>query len=1204
MEETTGRGPEHGDIIIKAKEEVVERIEQINRESEEAERNTKKQQYAQELKEELNEVEILANESYVAILRNGGNLPIERLEDAFKVRVTVTKVLEAVKLGVIEPPEKSKYILSALASGTISQTGSVNLFKIVKKYLDQEITFSSKGEVKTEFEKDFDNLQHIDPSSAYLIKQVLFIESDHIGLSIEEIEKKFKTSLEEDLETVRRMGEDEFSNTLNVVFQRYPTPEDKRLLTALIKPEKLAEYMEDFMKKIKDERGYSDDNDLLYVELSERFREKVRMLVGKLFQVVDESSPDKFWDEGVKFGGLFTSIEVVSQELLQRIQAVRSFTFSEDSIMSKIKFYRDEQVVVSLDAEVNPYFEEIVGPSEKKEDYEKRKYVLPNINNNVKIDFDEYFFTVLNSCNDEIETRKFFHDARALIYHPPDPQTNYHKRLSLFAERMTSSNIDHMNMLSDAESILSASQLWAKIYEIDMAMHNWTHQPLTGQVEETQRLTDTDITTLEYLKLVNPNLLDDPWRLKRALIMGIGDNYSISLRALEIGAYADPPLRAGRPIYASYDKRDSVPYRVFNLLAHHNLRWSNEDTWMGKLLFLDLSEREGDHRDLYKDMMRALNSFASGRTDEDLKRLGKGDVVRLIDKINIGKVGGIYFRGSWRMYLYYEGWLIDPSTESGNLINILDSWKALEKIGGLTLEDMVGNLVTDDRKALFSRKDEFFGKKGDSAEELAAKLEIRRQLVEHIYNKYFEGEYKDIAGNSKSLDDLFKDLEKGDTLLEGGNKIDRAEAYKLFFYKGLIRLYRQRTPSKFLTLERRRDVSVKRDTIWEAVRKATGLNNEDFKSGVELIAAVEIALKNDVKNKIQEQLSGRKMHEVSVNYELTEEELMNYLKRFQSSNKKIGDESIENAISIYQKLHEFINTTMQSRPIKNTEEAKKISNALGKKFRKGDLKEIHYLDDIAIKYKDGFFAFKFGVEELQREFLTHRAAGERVVARNTNDNAEIETDIMDELSGYFHKLKEVLVDVEHNHSTKPLIESMLKAKKRMEQVHGLNSAYEIIAKYFVPLTIAFFKKDDNASFFPLNLMRIGKKNCLGQEFVQGSLRGTQPWGATERRNFFVELERAHLLPKVEHDVALSDYEIVDRKVKIFGKEIKIGKKRQLEHQHIEYSTKKIREENASSNTRLVLEKISKYLPILIIAYVAWLIYKSAKDAFNDKSRSS
>jgi hypothetical protein len=1192
MPEGVESGHEHGDKIIRIKEEVAERLIEINREASEEEKNNKKEQYAQEIKRELDDTELLANESHIAIIRNNGNLPVERMEDAFKVRVTITKALEAVKLGVIEPPEKSKYILSELASRSISQTASVNLFSLVKKYLDHEISFSSKGEAKTEFEEDFENLQNIDPASAYMIKQVLIIESDHIGLSVEEIDKKFKTPLEESLAAISRMDEESFSNTLAVVFQRYPEIEDKRLLKALVEPERLEEYMEDLMEKIKDEGGYKDGDDRLYIELSEKFREKVRMLVGKLFQVVDESRPDEFWDEGTKFGGIFTSIEVVSQELLQRIQAARSFKFSEDSVMNKMRFYRKEAVVVSLDAEVNPYFEQIVGTTEKSKDYETRKYVLPNAHKNVDIDFDEYFFTVLNSSNDEIEVRKFFHDARALVYHPP-PDIGYHKQLSLFAERMTSSNIDHMHLLSDAEGILSASQLWAKLYEIDMAMHNWTHQPLTGQVDELQRLTDTDISTLEYLTVVNPELQEDAWRLKRALIMGIGDNYSISLRALEIGAYADAPLRGGRPTYGSYDKRDSVMYKALNLWNQHNLRWSNEDSLLGNLLFLDLSNRSGDHREVYREMMRSINSFATGKTEEDLMR---GDAIRLIDKVNLGKLGGLYTRASWRMYLFYEGWLIDPTKEGGHLLNIVDSWKALEKIGVVTLKDMIGNLVTDKRKAVFSRYDEFFGEEG---------IGIRRELVEHIYNNYFNGAYKDITGNPKNLDELFTELENGDTSLEGGDKLeDRAEAYKLFFYKALAQLYRKRVPLKFLTLERRRNISQDRDPAWKAVKEATGLNNEDFKKGVELIAAAEIALKNDVKNKIKELLSsGMKMSEIEVEYELSEEKFQEYLRRFQDSKpENINDERIVNAIKVYQKLQEFIDGTVQRRPIKSKETAKRLSKELKKKLKKGELIDVNLVDDFAIKYKDGFFGFEIGAEELQREFLTHRAAGERIVARNTNDNAEMEHEFIDELSGYFEKMKEVFID--KNRDVKPLIESMAKAKKRMEQIHGLNSAYEIIAKYFVPLTIEFFKKDDNASFFPLNIMRLGRKNCLAEEFVQGPFRGGWPWDASDRRNFFIELERAHLLPKVEHDVHMSDYKITDRKIKIFGKEIKVGKKRELDHAHIEYSTTKIRKENLSSNTRLVLEKLSKYLPLLVIAYAFWLVYKSAKDAFNDKSQNS
>lgn len=1204
-----------GDIVVAVKEEVKRKAEEIKTESDVKVREDKRQEYDKEIRKEMNDVEGIANETYVSAFRNSGNIPFEKLEDAFRVRVTVTKVLEAVKEGIIVPPGKSKYVLSALAEGSITQTNSVNLFRLIKKYLDKEITFSSEGESKTDFEKDFDDLENYDPASAFLLRQVIVNEKDHLGLSEKEITEKFKTMLGEGKTALSRMSPETFSNTLGVVLQRYAEPEDMKLLMALLDPETLEEYLEDFREKIKEKSGYKDEDKKLDIEVSEEFRGNVRMLVGKLFQIVDESRPDSFWQEATAFGGLFNSIEVVSQELLQRIQSVRSFKFSKDSIMNKIKFYRDEQVVVSLDAKVNPYFEEITKElsKEDREFLEKRKYALPNVHRNVEIDFDEYFFTVLNGANDEIEIRKFLHDARALVYHPP-PDVGYHKQLSLYAERLTSSNIDHMNLMPDAESMLSASQLWAKLFEIDMAMHNWTHQPLSGQVDELRRLTDTDVDALKYLPLINPELLEDSWRLKRALIMGIGDNYSISLRALEIGAYADPPLRGGRPVYGSYGTRDSVIYKAFNLLLHHNLRWSNEDSLMGNLLFLDLSNRARDHTDLRKDMKAAINAFATGKTDEDLAR---GDVVRLMDAMNIGKIGGIYTRASWRMYFYYEGWLVDPESGTGNLINIVDSWKALEKIGVSALRDMVGNLVTDNRKALFSRRDEFFGKETkepkDPVErqkyiELKEGLEKkRRSLVEHILDEYFKDDYpkegSDVEGSDEKLrrDQLFTDLEKGDSIDE------KAEAYKAFFHEALVRAYWQRIPTKFLTLERRRTVSTKRNTIWEEVRSKSGeegaaLSNEDFKNGVDLIAAAEIALKNEVKNDIKQQLAaGKKMHETEVSYELDHSRLESFLRSFQESNpKEVSNKRIDDALRIYDQLKKFVHTTMQPR----SEEPKGFRTSLGKKLGvrvKPGIKEVSYFKDVAHKYQHGFYGFELGTEELQREFLTHRAAGERVVARNTNDNAEMEHEFIDELSGYFTKMQGVYINSRENPlDVKPLIEAMVKAKKRMEQIHGLAAAYEIIGKYFVPLTMQFFKKDDAASFFPLNIFRLGKKNCLAEEFVQGPFRGGRAWGASERRMFFIELERAHLLPKIEHDVHLSDYKYVDRK--IFG--IKLGQKKVLDPAHIKYSTLTLREANKATNARVVLENISKYLPLLILGYIAWIIYKSAKEAFSDKSRNS
>lgn len=1051
------------------------------------------------------------------------------------VTKSILRVLEAVKEGIITPPPKTQVVLNKLAGKVIGGETASHLHSMITKYLDRDISFSQKGQTKTPFETDFDQLKNDNPLAAQLLYESLIQVSREgetgLGVPEDEIREKFEITRE-------RFGEREPSyeaQELVRIMEKYP-PEDHKLLEALFMKDKFEPYVQDLhdeiVKKLEqtgERAGLSEAQfeEKVNKRISSELKERITMIVGKLYQKTDESSPEEFWEKKEQEGGIFYSVQVQLDSLRRQIDRLGKIPISEGSILNRIKFYREKDE--SFDLRV---------PTEKGE--EVRHFVKP-FRRQIESNFQEYFLTVYNTVNDEINIRKFLHNSRALPYHPPG-EGGYYGQLANYAEELLpSSSIDILAHLPDASETLAASQLWDKLYEADFAKYNWVHQPSRGALDPELKLTVNDQETLSYLKLLNPDLQKDEWRAKRALIMAIGDNYSISMRALETGAYADAPVnidqkgKEGGAVYTSYDKRDSAIYKVFNPLAHENLRWQVEMMIWGNLLFLPVSGKKlgkagaWDHRELMKEMQKNMKEYLEGRTSED----EKNEVVRFANLINPGKVGSIYTRGGWRNFYTYEGFLVHErddvakGVKRGQRVDALTGWKRVENIGVEVLKDYfprIGDLYSKD----------FYKPEGRSE---------REALVRYVYKKYIDPSTTDDTINGE-IQKLEADPDK------------TKDNYTNFYWRILSNALLQRAPTKLIRLERNRFVSG-RKRGWEEIRIQTKLDETVFDTAVKDICAAEVLLRKQITGELKKGISGgRNLDQVEVNYNLTSDTLRRYL----SEIMKLGEGRVDSAMKVYGKIKEF-----------NEENI----GAFIEKY----------------KDKERGFPFAIAVEELERSLLAHKGAGERVPARALGDINAIEKNVSNSILQLFTTIRQTSIDGKKDFSE--IVKLIGKAQEQMDAFHG-REASQKLAHHMAAVSIAFFKKDTAAREL-LGIFGTGKRNSLAAEFA-GRSGAVWEWDSREIDAFCTTLETAHILPKIPYEIQKTPtYEPVMWEVPILKKKIKLPFERKKPD--YTYYGNRLRKEFGGDWKSKSYDLINKYIPIFLAVLLYYYIQKSFKEWF-------
>lgn len=1141
---------------------IVEARSGIQKELQSAQRNTLElsiliTKLRQELKDaETPAKEYIDNEKKVSI---GQALPVKQAEGDMALH-KVIRAVEAAKNGVVvSKTTQGQELLVRLSEKSYTSYSVASAIEAnLADYLigNKNITVSTQSGIKSDFEQAFENLKADSTTAATLIGDIvvkLASEGKIAGLTEDAAKEKLEVKEEEKRREPRARGDRGGpieagtgpENEVRDLIELYPR-KDHGLIYALYNPKEFESFIQrEYYDKIRGEfvnKGLTGDRleEEIGKELSERLRHDIALIAGRLYQNVDESHPAEFWEEAEKRGGFWRNPEVFSENLLRQIRNLRNAEFSED-FQSKIKFFIKEQETYYEEVPAIPRFDnEAISE-------ETRKFVKP-LRRDRRVDIGTFLHSVETLAHShEIQTRKFLHNGRALVYNPVDTEKGYYASLSGYADKfLPATSVDILFTLPDAEDIMAASQLEDKLFEADFARTNWVHQPGSAGLGPLG-MTELDEESLERLMMINPKLKDDEWRAKRALIMGIGDNYTISLKHLENGAYADPsmnPEEGMGPTYGSYGPRDSLPYMAFNMLSHDNMRWQAERLWLGNLLFLpvrgkNLAGRFGfmkfwDHRTLLDEMKKSIDSYIKGRPPEDVEN----GVVRWIDIINPGRVGSIYTRGGWREFYSYESHLVRPSEaelKQGIRWNIVESWKALENVGVECLKDFVGRI----NKKPTSLDKTFFTDAGK---------DNRRGLMEHIYKKYFSSD-----ATAEQIEAKFKQLEKNPDQLES--------AYKTFFYQSFARAIKQRMPTKFIRLERNRFVSG-RERAWREVQKKSELSGDDFHRAANDIITAEVYLRGETSKILKDQYNaGKKLNEIQgIDYTLTEEKLRTYL----SDNLGLkGDpERMEKAIKAFKAINGFADGEYLDR--------------FGKKYE-------------ADMHEHGF-PFAIAVEELDRSLLAHRAAGERTIARALGDTSMVEMQVAKTISGYFKTIQEVAVNGKKDISE--IVNSINTVKTTIEMLISKDAAHRI-AHHMAALTISYFKKDTVSDNIFTRWFVMNKPHSLAAEFA-GTWRGVWEWQPDEIVTFCNELEKRNILPKepFEKHKAPEWEKKPLAEFNFLGQKIIIGGKRKPDNT---FHGKTLREDFGGTWKHLLNHILNKYFPL----FALFILFQYFRKAYSE-----
>lgn len=1006
-------------------------------------------------------------------------------------------------------------------------------------------------------------LQGIDPALyKNLQKAMVEIAKDHMGISREEAERRFGMDKLEAQETERMRGQ---SQMLNELFNKFPEKEDRELLKALYSDEIFPEYIKEQYKACKDNHPGLSEKDLGII-FSGEFREKIIFLFGKLYQSVNEAKPGEFFEKIEQRGGIWNSTQILSDDLQRQLQRIRRTSFGEGSIVNEILWSQEKPIEGDVMVEVED-------PHNKGNFiYEARRYAKP-FTNPQNVGFSDFFNSIFHHVLTDIEVERFLHNARALPHNPPG-EHGYYAQLSQYAEQMMPmTTLDGLLRLPDADIMLVASSLLDKHREASFAKYNWLHQPTSEQIDPNSNMTPAESEVFSRMTQIFRDKNIPEWRIKRAIAMASGYNYSISLRAIEVGSLADPPkkdVKGSEKTYWSYEQRDSAMYRVFNQMAHENLRFSTETLLLGNLIFLPVegknigSARMWDHSSLMDEMDKNIEEFGKGRSKED----EKNGILRWINFLNPGKVGSIYTRGGWRDYASYEVYLV--RTQDGKM-DVLESWKALENIG----VELLNNFVKDGIDKYFYETEKKGLPKKEYEDKCKETQNNRQNLVKYLYKTYY-GLDPDKDTEKEEFEKLFQKLE------QSTEPTDLKKSYKEFFYKVITRAIRQRIPTKFLRMERTKDVSG-RLRMWQMVKNECHFEEPGFTAGqvsekpskfetaVDDVSNAEALLRQDISAEIRKQVNekGKAMHEVVLPeaYELTEDNLKIYLDRICPGDAERKDR----ALKLY-----------------------KVARSLAiKKIEGPDGKSTLYVDVFAKKYEGGF-PFAIAVEEFDGTLMAHRGSGDRTIARAISEIAGTEKNVTEVIGKYLEVLKQTSLSGKQDYSE--ILKSIKTAKEYVEGTQGKEPAQKL-AHHMAALAISFFKRDTAAKWVG-GIFGIGEKNSLAAEFA-GSSALVWEWDSKEIDAFCTSLESQNILPRFPYEINKTPT-WKPWVVKIFGKERKTPFK--VRDPDITYTTTKLRKEFGGDAKAVTFDMLNKYIPLALLILLFFWLKKSFQEFFGDKKK--
>lgn len=985
---------------------------------------------------------------------------------------------------------------------------------------------------------------------------------------------------------------------------------------------------------------------------SDEFNERMRRMIGELHRSVDENNFKGTWQEAAQSGNPFYNINSLMRSLdnrLIRLKNINVEQFRNPHLNFYVKDQKDKRIVVENVSKFNVETDRTIEAvrNGKAVKLIERQLKVPvnewrriNKAENAQGNWSEYITTVINSTKTEIGIRKFLHDARALPFLTVGHDESYLQMLQKFASAETDSTLfDSVHTLYDAQEIDATSNLSMKMRELAFARENWIFKPLLVEYDLNTGRNKIDDDTWAQLNI----LFRGKTEAEKARIFsaGVGANFGLDLSGLTGPSQADPAMKEnGTPSFASFGERDAALYGGFNIMTMGHHRWGSEASTLWGLLYLPL-EMEGDnlkeyfehwdYRKLLQEQQKFVNSFVAGKDPKDIDQ----KTLRLVDLFNIGKGGSIYDRAGWRTFLSYEGWLVQ---EDPGKMDILKSWKALENIGIEPLKHFIGEIG--------SYNSSFYGlTKADGTPQTEQKRETernkRRELFDYVYRKYFISPELEMTDDqiqqemNKMFDEL--EIEKPDLSHHGSHDEaplnGRDANYKKFFHQALVRAMVQRMPTKFIRteLERTRKVSGLRSRSWDAVfdlaKDGTtvtldgvtyqhnlgndeSLNikdkwespdkaNEAYFTALQDIVAAEVLLRKKTSEHMREEVDRRQgfMHEVDLgdSYNLTAERLAELWKtnniRFDENEERDRARKL-NALAVLKSTRKYLFT-----------EKITVNSETGKKEK--------FIDDFAGKYADGLPhgpGFAMATEELAREFIVHRAAGENMPRRAFGDNVRLEAGVVKEIDAFFGSLYEV--GTSHNHSFDKLVKHIKTVRDTLDGVHGQELAHRV-SLWMATTAISLYKLNSKDEWL-LGGALTPYHSSLMSFIAGGHTEHIWEWDRVTIREFMEALILQRVLPrepysaqnapsyetlyKVKHDGTLETDSFGNPIVATDAKGDPKLKRKQDFHRYAE----QLAENFLQNPLREVAIRFAVAVPVAFIAMVISMIIQAYKKVNNQK----
>jgi len=771
-------------------------------------------------------------------------------QDAQNALRTLTKALEIVRIekeqsgkpGIISSQiataPQGLFILEKLSEQSLNIPNAAAIEYFFGDFIfgDKEIVHA--GQITEEAVSAFKDLADFDWIAAEKIAQIIEKEAAKIGVSADEVKKKFNIKKDDVNLTYSELEQIPPELKANLPLDR---PEIKEIVEALLSPENFVKYVKKhrdlIIEKKKEILGRDLNSDELIEvdkELSYHIEESIVDLVAELYNRADANpSYARMPFQEVESIGYFQSLQTAYNTLSTRIQLIGR-TLAEKDDLKDIRFFSD----------FSSYRQGVRKVGNKEINYS----VIDPIRKPKPISLTEFIAIINLEISHLRELREFTHNARIVFRFPTGGQDSPWAQLSAYANKlMTSADFDHIAFMPHSDVYHHALQIYTSLLQEALAKNDWILEPKLFSPDK-DGLNIIERETLRVLEELYKGEKNS-YQIRSAFSLAQGVAMAILLTEPETIANADPNLKHrigpnGKPMidptYLGEWFSDTIVSGPFNPYIRGHLRWMSEGTVGGPLGYLPIPDpklvkkwRMGiwDHNEAMKSIENFQRRFFEG------KKTGLPEgYLTIFDIRNPGRIGSHATRGGWRWEESYQGLLYDYKESEIKEADILTKWRRLEAVGFEPWLHFSSSI-----KLQFSNL-----------------VKSNPSFLEYIYNRYFNGIY--------DKNDLIKRIEK-----------KPQEVVEEIAVRFLI----QRLPTKIITEERTR-FSNDQKRLWEILRTRCGFSFEEMDQAVKDLILAQTNLRKEISKKMREnEKLGKDIGFLEGDFSIDENTLEKYLNELQ-----------------------------------------------------------------------------------------------------------------------------------------------------------------------------------------------------------------------------------------------------------------------------------------------------------------------------------